>query len=81
MRPLMVKVPEKKIHEVAVLNLKALIPESLNGMVVRELQATCDEWGIQTSGSKGEIRERLRLLFSAEPVLRKGCTTRYVQLN
>eukprot|EP00439_Symbiodinium_sp_Y106_P051141 s6716_g6.t2 len=76
MRPLMVK-----IHEVAVLNLKALIPESLNGMVVRELQATCDEWGIQTSGSKGEIRERLRLLFSAEPVLRKGCTTRYVQLN
>ena len=79
-KQMVIEIPRKKIHEVSVMSFAAATPENLDGMKLRELQGVCEDWGIQTSGSKGEVRERLRLLFSGQPVLQKSCTTRYVQL-
>jgi predicted RNA-binding Zn-ribbon protein involved in translation (DUF1610 family) len=49
-------------------------------MKVFELQKLCDEWGIQTSGKKSDLVDRLQLLFHGEPVLRKNCTAKFVKL-
>ena len=50
-------------------------------MILRDLLGDCDRWGVQTSGSRAEVRARLRQLYRGELVLKKGCTKHRVQLR
>eukprot|EP00435_Cladocopium_sp_Y103_P044181 s349_g12.t1 len=43
-------------------------------MKLRDLQAVCDKWEVQTSGTKAELQDRLTQFFAGKAVLQKGYT-------
>eukprot|EP00439_Symbiodinium_sp_Y106_P007836 s217_g1.t1 len=77
---MVIKIAAEDIEETRVLSLASARPVGLNDMKVRELQADCDRWGVRTSGTKEELRERLNQLYAGEAVLKKGCSKRRIRL-
>lgn len=67
-----------EVREVA--SFQEVKPTDLDKMKVRDLQAECDRWGIQTGGLKRELLERLQDLFSGKPVPKKNCSVQFVRL-
>ena len=55
-------------------------PKNLKAMKGYELQAECDRWGVQTSGSKNELLQRLQELFSGAEVPKKRCSVQFLKL-
>eukprot|EP00439_Symbiodinium_sp_Y106_P054517 s748_g7.t1 len=74
-----VKAKDIEVHEIV--SFAKTMPVGLEKMIVRDLQADCDRWGVQTSGTRAEVLARLRQLYRGELVLKKGCTKRWVQLR
>ena len=74
-----VKAKDIEVHDVV--SFAKVMPLRLEDLLLRDLQGDCDRWGVQTSGSRGEIIARLRRLYRGELVLRKGCSKRWVQLR
>ena len=74
------KVLVKDLTQLVVPSFEEVKPENLEKMKVRELQQECDNWGIQTSGGRGELLERLQKFFRGEMILKKGCTSKFRQL-
>lgn len=52
----------------------------MNDKKAYELQEICNRWGIQTSGNKKVLIDRLNLLFSGAPVPKKNCTMKFLRL-
>ena len=75
-----VPVPKDKIENIRVTSFLDVRPRAIQQLRVRELQADLERWGAAVSGTKAELLVRLGRLYSGDPVLKKGCTTRYVQL-
>lgn len=63
-----------------VTSFREVKPGNLEQMKVRELQGQCDRWGVQTSGLKKELIERLQNLFTGQPVPKKNCSIQFVKL-
>ena len=61
-------------------NMASEKPRDLGSLKAFELQALCDKWGIQTSGSKKDLVQRLDALFKGEPVPKKGCAMKFLRL-
>ena len=78
---MLVTVPKDKIEIKDVTRLADVMPKSMAQLRLRELQSDCDRWQVQTAGTKAEVLERLSRLYRGEPVLKKGCTTRYIKLR
>ena len=76
-----VPVPKDKIENIRVTSFLDVRPRAIQQLRVRELQADLERWGAAVSGTKAELLVRLGRLYSGDPVLKKGCTTRYVQLE
>lgn len=74
------KVRAQDVTELQIPCLSEVVPENLSKMKVRELQTECENWGIQCSGAKGELLDRLNKLFKGEMVLKKGCPAKFVRL-
>ena len=55
-------------------------PDNMEKMKVRELQQECDNWDIQTSGTRTELLVRLQKFFNGEMVLKKGCKSKFRML-
>ena len=60
--------------------MTAVKPSDLNDQKAYELQEVCNRWGIQTSGNKKVLIDRLNLLFSGAPVPKKNCTMKFLRL-
>lgn len=74
------KILAKDVTDLQVLSIADVMPEDLNSMKVRELQTECDNWGIQCSGGRTELLERLNKFFRGEMCLKKGCSKKFVRL-
>ena len=74
------KVLARDVTDLQVPSLAGVMPDDLGKMKVRDLQAECDNWGIQCSGNRGELLDRLVKLFNGDIVLKKGCTTKFIRL-
>ena len=71
---MIIKVAAEDIEDIRVLSFASARPVGLNDIKVHELQADCDRWGVQTSGTKEELRNRMVKLYEGEAVLKKGCS-------
>ena len=60
-------------------SMNAVRPNNLREMKAYELQAVCRDWNIQTSGTKGELLDRLERLFSQE-MAKKSCSMKFIKL-
>ena len=76
-----IKVKKEDVNVIPVKNLAGARPVNLPQLRVRELQCDCDRWGIQTSGTRAEIVERLEQLYAGKAVGKKGCAKKFVQLK
>ena len=74
------KVLARDVTELQVPSFSGVMPDDLSKMKVRELQAECENSGIQCSGNRGELLDRLTKLFQGRMVLKKGCTTKFIRL-
>ncbi len=63
-----------------VVSLDAVRPGNLREMKAYELQTVCRDWNIQTTGTKGELLERLERLFSGHEVAKKSCSVKFIKL-
>ena len=63
-----------------VVSMNAVRPNNLREMKAYELQAVCRDWNIQTSGTKGELLDRLERLFSGQEVAKKSCSMKFIKL-
>ena len=75
-----VTVKKKDVQNIEVLNLEELKRKDLGKLKLRDLQGMCDQWQVQTGGTKTEVMARLEQLFRGEAILKRGCTTKYVRL-
>ena len=74
-------VKTKDIETIKVTSFAEARPVGLEEMILRDLQGDCDRWGVQVSGNKAEILQRLRRLYKGELVPKRGCSKKMVQLQ
>eukprot|EP00435_Cladocopium_sp_Y103_P033927 s248_g8.t1 len=79
----MVPIPVQDLRVYYVDNFNDQIPKGLmeDQLRLRDLQAICDKWEVQTSGTKEQVRERLIKFFNGTPCVQKGYTKLYVQMK
>ena len=68
------------VETVEVESFAKAVPKNLETLKAFELQSLCEKWGIQTSGSKQDLRDRLEQLFNGGAVPKKNCTVKFLRL-
>ena len=77
----MVPVASEKMSLLYVNSFQEVMPDTpIMEMKARELQAECEHWNLQTSGTKAQMQDRLNSFFRGDAVLKKGSSSRYVRL-
>ena len=76
-----VSVKAREILFLQVESLEEVRPADLERMKLRELATECDNWNLQTSGTKEVLLKRLLRFFNGEAINKKGCSKRFIQLQ
>jgi len=76
-----VVIETKNVKAFTVESIAEVIPKNFPDMTVRDLAMECLKWGVQVSGNKGELQDRLRDLYQGKAILQKGCSKKFVRLE
>lgn len=76
-----VVIETKNVKVFTVESIAEVIPKNFPDMTVRDLAMECLKWGVQVSGNKGELQDRLRDLYQGKAILQKGCSKKFVRLE
>ena len=76
-----VVIATKNVKVIQVDSMAEIVPKNLQEMKVRELTDECLKWGIQVSGNKKELQDRLLDLFRGRAILQHGCSKKFVRLE
>ena len=69
-----------QIETLEVESLNDSRPQSMKELKVYQLQELCNKWGIQTTGSKQDLKDRLETFCRGEPVPKKNCAMKFIRL-
>ena len=76
-----VVIETKNVKVFTVESIAEVIPKNFPDMTVRDLAMECLKWGVQVSGNKAELQDRLRDLYQGKANLQKGCSKKFVRLE
>ena len=76
-----VVIETKDVKVYTVESIAEVIPKNFPEMQVRDLAMECLKWGIQVSGNKQQLQDRLKDFYQGRAILQKGCSKKFVRLE